>query len=408
MEVVYLIISLPPPGLFIRNLVFASISVISESGIPSTINYQGDKVVIEVPRGLEWELLNHIFIAAKNIAKIKREKGILSPRPNKNDANTFRRFSAETGVQVDDNDKFVDFAFKVLSWAEKECRDLPKKFLESYATLHAKPSKLLLGGDNYAAIQLFKVEKYEYGKDFLEAPSNVKMQIKHDKYWLALLMAGFALTYAGLAENEMVFTTLPEDVIPQVTSKYAHKDFELLYNRLCDIVYSGEKGIAGLVSRIGRLEPLVAFIQLLSYMFAREWSEQILLSELTRLPLNLYRVRIGNTFTLIERSMGDLAPFANFAYRLLSRGEGGSRLLQKLERLCRCALMTRAGLARGCEQSYSSYYTLTMKVYQAISGSYNPYNLTYELGRRLTPTQHGVGRIFSEDDLRVLLDVLTF
>jgi len=54
--------------------------------------------------------------------------------------------------------------------------------------------------------------------------------------------------------------------------------------------------------------------------------------------------------------------------------------------------------------SYSEYYTLTMKLYQAISGSYNAYSLAYELGRILTRA-NGL-RVFRESELKVLIDVL--
>ncbi|RLF11948.1 MAG: hypothetical protein DRJ69_01390 [Thermoprotei archaeon] len=368
------------------------------------MKYEGDRVVVEAPRGLEYMLLQAIFSSAKTVAKSKISQGVFSPRPNKNDANTFTKFSQETGSPISSNKSFLDFAFQVLDWAEKESLSSTNKFLSSYSSIQVKPSKLSLGGDKYAAVQLFKVEKYEYGRDYMESYGAVKMQIRHDIYWLALLMAGFALTYSGFADNEMVFTTLPEDFITLTYSSLACKDYMHLFSNISNIVYSGERGISGLVARIRRLDPLIAFVQLLSYMLAREWSSEVPLNEVSRFPINLYRVRIGNTFTLIERSLGDLAPFIQFAYQLLSREPEGTRLLEKIEELCRCTLTTRAGSTRRCEMSYSEYYTLTMKLYQAISGSYNAYSLAYELGRILTRA-NGL-RVFRESELKVLIDVL--
>ncbi|MEM4603443.1 MAG: hypothetical protein QW842_06555 [Candidatus Nezhaarchaeales archaeon] len=391
-----MIFRLPPRGLLIRDFVIAAVSILLEDRNVESIRNEGDKLVIEAPLGSESYLLHQIFQVSQRIAEVKlKEEGLSSPRIVGNDANVVKKFQEETKQRIAKEATLLSFASQVLEWASRECRTSTSTFLTSYGFIQEKPSTLILGGDGYAALQLFKVEKYEYGKDFLKDYKSVKMQIKHDVYWLALLMAGLSLTYSGRVENELIFITTPEDFA------FYEKEFKttthLFFSLPKKLLYGEKRGASFIASRIGSLDPLFAFLQLLSYALVREWYKDFDFKLLSQAPIQLCRVRPGQTYTLVERNIADLSPLVHFAHKLLMRG--GDLTLRKIETLLRRSYYSL---------DYSDYYSISMKLYQAISGSYNVYNLIYELGRLLAPrTGKKVSKVFNEEDMRMIIDALT-
>ncbi|MEM2622778.1 MAG: hypothetical protein QXI35_07950 [Candidatus Nezhaarchaeales archaeon] len=386
---------LPPRGLLIRDFVIAAVSILLEDRNVEFIRNEGDKLVIEAPLGSESYLLHQIFQISQRIAEVKlKEEGLSSPRIVGNDANVVKKFQEETKQSIVKEATLLSFASQVLEWASQECYTSISNFLTSYGFIQEKSSTLILGGDNYSALQLFKVEKYEYGKDFLKDYKSVKMQIKHDAYWLALLMAGLSLTYSGRVENELIFITAPEDFA------FYEKEFKttthLFFSLPKKLLYGEKRGASFIASRIGIFDPIFAFLQLLSYTLVREWYRDFDFELLSQAPIQLCRVRTGQTYTLIERNIADLSPLVRFAYKLLMRG--GDLTLRKIDNLLR----NRYSL------DYSNYYSISMKLYQAISGSYNAYSLIYELGRLLAPrTGKKVFKVFNEEDTKMIIDVLT-
>ncbi|MCR8487248.1 MAG: hypothetical protein NDP22_02405 [Crenarchaeota archaeon] len=382
---------LPPRGLLIRDFVVAAVSILLEDRNVESIRNEGDRLVVKAPLGSESYLLHQIFQVSQRIAEVKlKERGLSSPRIAGNDANVIRKFQKETNQSIAEEATLLSFASQVLEWASQECRTSTSSFLTSYGYIQEKPSTLILGGKNYAALQLFKVEKYEYGKDFLKDYKSVKMQIKHDIYWLALLMAGLSLTYSGKVKNELIFITTPEDFA------FYEKEFKatthLFFSLPKKLLYGEKRGASFIASGIKSLDPIFAFLQLLSYALVREWYKDFDFELLFQAPIQLCRVRPGRIYTLVERNIADLSPLIRFAHKLLMRG--GDTTLRKIENLLR----------NHYSLDYSNYYSISMKLYQAISGSYNAYNLVYELGRLLSPRT--VKRVFNEEDIRIIIDVL--
>lgn len=391
MAIAKVIFNLPPSGLLIRDFAIAAISTLLSSPIVKSIKNEGDKVVIEVPLGSESDILFEIFNVSYKCAEMKL-RYMSSPKFGKNDANAIVKFHEETRQAVNKDISLLEFACQILDWAQKESHNLADKFLGSYRFIKEKPSNLILGGDRYAALQLFKVEKYEHGRDFLKDYKSVELQIRHDIYWLALLMAGLSLTYSGFIGGELTFTTLPENLalLKEESEEPVHL-FLILPSR---IVYDKSRGVSLIVHKIGRYDPAFAFLQLLSYELVEEWYKEFNFELLSQAPIQLYRVRTdGRTYTLTERSICDLTPFTRFAYKLLMRG--GDLTLRKIKNLLR----NYYGL------DYTLYYSISMKLYQAISGTYNIYNLVYELGRLLSPTTNRI--IFYDKDVRMLLDAFS-
>ncbi|MEM1767168.1 MAG: hypothetical protein QXD86_04390, partial [Candidatus Bathyarchaeia archaeon] len=166
MELIKITFKLPPRGLLVRDFVIAAISSIIEDTTIKSIKNEGDRIVIEVPLGMESYVLNQMFQMAKKIAERKYEH-MPSPMLVGNDANVVKKFQKETKMSINKEISLLDFALRVLEWASEESCNITSKFLMSYNFIQEKTSTLVLGGDEYAALQLFKVEKYEYGKDFL-------------------------------------------------------------------------------------------------------------------------------------------------------------------------------------------------------------------------------------------------
>lgn len=397
MALTQMVFKLPPPGLLIRDFVIAAISTLTGPPLGMLINSirnQGDKVVVEVPLGNEGDVLQAIFQEACDCTKNKLNL-MKSPRLRGNDVNVITKFHDETGRLISKDASLLEFALKVLEWAKEECYTSTTKFMLSYGFIHERSSNLILGGDRYSALQLFKIEKYEHGRDFLSSYDDVKMQLKHDIYWLALLMAGLSLTFSGFINDELIFVTIPEDFALYKEEDALHLFFSLPRN----IIYDKDKGLSVITHRVGYsmggLDPIFAFLQLLSYALVREWREKFNFETLSQATIQIHRIRIGQAYTLTERNVGDLASFTRFAYKLLKQGHDST--LKKIEDLLR----------NYYELSYGDYHSIAMKLYQAISGSYDVYSLVYELGRLLTSTtKRETTRIFNENDIRVLIDAI--
>lgn len=390
MELTQITFKLPPRGLLIRDFVIATISSILEDPVVKSIKNEGDRIVIETPLGMESYILNQMFQTAQRIVESKLNL-ISSPRLVGNDVNVLKKFQKETKRSISDEETLLNFAFRVLEWASEECCKSVSKFLMSYNFIQEKPSTLILGENEYAALQLFKVEKYEYGRDFLKNYEAIKMQIKHDVYWLALLMAGLSLTYSGRIENELVFTAIPEDFA--FYEKQSKTTTHLFFNLPARILYNEARGISFIVSKVGFFDPIFAFLQLISYALVREWYGDFDLELLSQAPIQIYRVRLGQTYTLVEKNTADLVPFVRFAYKLLKNGEKSA--LVKIENLLR----------NYYRLDYSEYYSVSVKLYQTILGSYNAYDLIYELGRLLAPITNK--KIFNEEEIRAIANVFT-
>lgn len=381
-----LIFKLPPPGLIIRDLTINALSPLSSLQKVKSIRNEGDKVVLEIPQGYEGEALCEIFQVSLFVANTKI-KSMFSPRMGKNDANTIVKFGEEIRKPINKDISILEFAYHVINWANNESLNRTNEFIMSFNSLKIKPSSLILGGERFAALQLFKVEKYEYGKDYMKSHDEIKMQIRYDIHWLALLMAGFVLTYSGFLNNEMIFITYPEEVI--FHERFAETTHAFLPIR---IFYNSEKGISILAHRVGTFDQPLAFFQLLSFELVHEWHPNFRFDLLSQALIHMYRVRIGNTYTLVEKNIADLAPFTRFAYKLIT--SGNIETLRKIENL----LKNRYGL------EYSGYYSIATKLYQAISGAYDVYSLIYEIGR-LRAKDNRV--IFHEDDIKGIVHALS-
>lgn len=385
-----MIFRLPPPGLIIRDFTIAALSTVVDLPMVKSIENEGDKVIVDVPEGCESDVLNAMFQESARLAE-RKIKEVFSPKLGKNDANVLMKFQEEAKQPVNRNASILEFALQVLKWAQDECNDLKRrslisKFLMSLNSIQIKPSAMLLGGDKFAALQLFKVEKYEYGKDFMKGHDEIKLQIRHDVYWLTILMAGFALTYSGFSNNEMIFVTIPESAAFQGLKKPAH----FFYSLPMGIVNHRENGISLIAHRVGVFDPFVAFVQLLSYEIVERWYKDFGFDKLLQAPIYVYKVRIGNTYTMIEKNIADLAPFTHFAYELIKQGKENTTLKRVKELLKNVHKL-----------DYSTYYSLAMKFYQTISGSYDVYKLAYEIGRLSTASGKS---IFNEEDVRGIIN----
>lgn len=392
MAVTRIVFNLPPPGLLIRDFTIAALSTLITSPVLDSIRNEGDRVIIEIKPGSESHVLFTIFDESYKYAEAKLKiMRMPSPKLGKNDVNAIVKFHQETGQVVNKDLSLLEFALQVLDWARRECHNSTGDFLASYSTVIERPSSLILGGDRYAALQLFKVEKYEHGRDFLKDYRSVKMQIKHDIYWLALLMAGLSLMYSGFVAGEFVFTAVPENL---ALLKEIPKDPARLFLSLpLRIVYDVNRGISIIVHKAGKREPIFAFLQLISYELVREWYRDFDFELLSQAPIQIYRVRTdGKTCTLIEKNTCDLAPFIRFAYKLIKHSKEAT--LRKIENLLR----------NYYELDDAFHHSISMKLYQAVSGAYDPYSFTYELGRLLIPETGKA--IFYEGDIEALLNVL--
>ena len=388
----------PPESVFLRDLVSANIAYLASSAstLLKEFKVYGEKIVVEDPVD---DLVGLFQIAKRNIDYMVREK-IASPFLHVNDKGTWdRRVKPVLGVGAPQT--YVELSRELIGWALHTLDREPEAFLDDLSVIRVKRNEVRLGSGDVANLQLFKVERYEYGRGFNEF-QRTKMSVKMSVYWLAFISAAFALTYYGLSGNEAIFSLVPWEVAYKLP-RYILKDVEFGRKIGVDALFEPGKGYYRRTA-IYRLppEPPTAFLLYLALEIAGDKRSLTL----ARRGLNTFsfaRIQFtGRTFTLLGVTNFNVSGLLGFVSKL----DEYSRAF--LQSLARCAILLSRGLSCGYRiGSFPQVMRAVNYIYFAAIGSKNPAEATYVLTRELNlpptfrvgeeriPTYKIVGNILS-------------
>jgi len=375
-------IAQPPPTLFIRDLAAASSFALSlearELGL--SVEWSNDVLVIEGDGELLAESLRMTFDSSiKSLEDLSNYTRV--PSLHQNDTGAWRKRLSMLGPPPPD---YIGFAGRVLKWAlnalSKGKLDI---FVKELGEVKVEGRDVILGSGVMTNLQPFKVEKYEYGKDFSDF--KVKYDTKLGIPWLAYIMAGFSFTYSSFTAGEMLFSLVHDRLLGA-----ALRDPAFLRDIVISLKYKPSRlheaflGPKGLLSYPRRLklspDPLHAYLLLLACTLVKDFLAKPLKESL---PFMLARVAFtGRTYTLMERSSVDIKPLVDFAIKLREEEDA----LDFVTTLSSCAIRLSHRPDRFCSSymgDLSKILRATMSLYTAIIGSGDKYATIYAIARNL-------------------------
>jgi hypothetical protein len=274
----------------------------------------------------------------------------------------------------------------MIQWAKDDIVKNGERWIDQLSIIKVKGDNIKLGDGKYTNLQPFKIEKYEYGKGF--GTFTVKFDYKMSREWMALVLAGFSLSYGYYAGGEIILSPLPESVFIKALEDYNFKEHVKVLTgegRVSKAFY-GEKGIYNVISKVRvRPSPVVAYILLLGLQTYLDYHEKGILE----IPsYNVIRILYtGKSFTMLEKIGINVEPVMKFAYKLANCTNDPERVLNILINFLFCTIRLSSGKQDYCSRMYGDYmtcYRITQLLYQSIVGSRRPEELVY-LMARITP-----------------------
>lgn len=317
------------------------------------------------------------------IVEAKLKRGIPCPKMHFNDRNVLAKVFNKLGLPRPPKDaRYIDVFRDIIEYFSRELEDGEKcrQFISEISTSTFTRDKVLLLGSKsskevFAPLQPFKIEKYEYGKDFLDLAKS-KMDVKTTPSWISLIASGWVLSFNGFANGVLLFSMPPSHVV---------------YSSICSMEYT-----QSIMDSLGVKDPMEAFdlngyyatpLRIGSstnpteayYLLLALTSPQ--LKNPALVPLRLMRVGFdGRRFTMLEDVVVDLSrlkEFIEFTTKL------SNKLRKALEELSRCAIRSYSGVETAyCKEMFGDNAVRMVKIlYNAVMGSYDPLYTVYLLSR---------------------------
>ncbi|RLG79678.1 MAG: hypothetical protein DRO13_05505 [Thermoprotei archaeon] len=318
-----------------------------------------------------------------DIANAKISAGIQCPKMHINDRNVLGKVLSKLGLAKPSRDaRYIDIFKDIVKYYKdnlgdnKVCKDFTSELALS---MYTKDRVIVLGSKTskqaFAPLQPFKIEKYEYGKDFLDL-SKSKMDVRATASWLSLMVSGWLLSYNGFLGGELVFSMPPSYIVDSsiCSGEYVNTLLSALGVDDPWEAFSVDKGYYSTPMRVkASASPAEAFYMLLALSTPA-------LKNPSLTPLRLVRISFdGKRFTMVEDVVVDLSRLKEFVESTSVTEE----LRRAIEHLSRCAIQSYTGfITTSCKNMFGDNAIRMIKtLYNAIMGSYEPFYAVYMLSR---------------------------
>lgn len=280
--------------------------------------------------------------------------------------NDYKLFSKLLGRNVGKGSRFSDVASEILSNVKLSFDNIEEW---SKVSFRVKGNELLviLGSSGDMPLpQPLLTERFESSHMFMRGIGGKRIKIRGSREWIILLLAGYALSYAGIIDDIIHFIHASEDIV-RLGDKEAYA-----------ILIDAENG---LIPRLSRLNipavPKTAYMLYLASQIMLECSieekKNILkhLLETTTPQLEIERIRFDvNTYTMVERFPVDL-------HQLISKlSLLKERTVKWINSIAKTCLLRRKD-----PSVYTLYSTLVSLLYNALSGAGDIMDATYYASR---------------------------
>lgn len=380
---------LPPYSSFIKELILTSLTPLIDY-----VKYENDEILlkenkIEIKPGnrkTAYYLLQ-LFDYSLEILR-EKQKAVYSPNAHVNDQAVFSKM---LGRKLD-KPSYLNLAEVLLEWARNEAINNPDVWTIELETVDIRANKIKLGTTTFAPLQIFKVEKYEYGKGF--GDFEIKFDFEISKYWYSLIVAGFVIGYNGYVDEEFLITTITEDLFQKllIDPVYADSIRGLLKANLKDTLFSMYNTISNL--RIPATNSPSFQIAIAFHVYKRFLSKHLerlneIISALSQidLPFRVYRLRYdGKSITQVELIDFNLSPLLLFTLKFAKRlrDEGIENDIDHVLDLMKATLFQMREPSNYYKNLYgdiSVCLRLSNALYNAIFGSVRPEEVVYSFAR---------------------------
>jgi len=365
-----------PPGLLARDLTITALaSAVNLIHMNQEVNILGDSISIEGDTKNLQQVLRETFDVAQK--SIKRKEALPHIKSHKNDRQVMSKVMKVIRLNCE-VDTYLGYAQRMCEWALKDIKYNITDWQKSLFAQSVTRSKIELGKETFSALQPFKIEKYEYGKGFIDL--KVQLDLKVDKRWMALLLAGFAIAYSGYSSSEILLSPIPEQILAKASRDLGY------VNYLCSLTASQR-----ILEAFHRLQQIPENLKLppdpphaYNLLLAIELSKIAQKSGMTVTeapPYMFYRILFtGKSFSLIERIMMDVSPILSFTSKLRTKA------LEEVEKLLQCTVRQSRIKDNYCFNRYGDIGVcnkVTRLLYEASIGSRKAEDVMYQLARSL-------------------------
>ncbi|MHA1594229.1 MAG: hypothetical protein ACTSXX_05735 [Candidatus Baldrarchaeia archaeon] len=289
-------------------------------------------------------------------------------------------------------DKTAQFAITIADILQSppplSYHDLNDLSLVEIKSKRTKLSIRLGNGQKLLAVpQIMLFERFESRYEFPRGRGGGPIEVRASIPWILVLLAGFAVGYAGAYEDEALIYYITEDILRRVCEDKYFRDFLL-----------SQGGLIPLLTRLNvPPRPKIAYViyttcHVLNKM--RQQSDFLRFLLETPLILEIDRIRGWKAFTLLERFSIDMHPLL----RRLS--ELPDKVVTWLENKAKRTLF--ALVYGGTAAEYSHYINFITLAYEVLTGAEDPTALAY-YAMRVLAEKEAEKRKDEEEKLRYLM-----
>ena len=361
-------LTLPPEGTTARNL---ALNFICRLSIDPSISVEISENTVTLSSISLDELLSTVNGTIKAIGKELENKILLKKlRDLPVHKNDYKLLSEILGSKVGKGSRFSDVTQRILLNTNLTLEDISEW---SKVTTQLKGGKIqiLLGSSlrkNYPLPQPLLTERFEASHMFMHGLGGRSIKIRATEPWLIMLLAGFALSYGGIADGIIHYIYAPEEVVRGSTEN----------KEVLATIMDESNGFIPFITCLNvPSTPRVAYILYLASQLVLEYSGRELLDMLETmienrvLTFEAHRVRFdGNTFTMVEKFSGDLYQIVSKIINL------NKETLQWLRNVSKRCLFVKYD-----PSLYTIYANLCNLLYNALVGSGSIIDALYYAGR---------------------------
>ncbi len=323
-----------------------------------------------------------------------------APKMHQNDRQVLFKASSILGVSVRGDESYTQ-VFKLVAESTRrrlEDPDVCASIVRELAIMRTTGKTVELGSQTLAPLQVFKLEKYEYGKDYLRL-ADLKADLRMSPAWLALCAAGWLASYMG-NPGTLVYSLPPDEYILKAFTDPSTLEMIMRPGGLStywDYFAAPSK------ARYTNNPPEAYMLYIALTLPLGDLSLETSLP-----PFRLLRVSFdGRRFTALEDTIMDLSQAIAFAKRI----PPGSPLHDAIIRLLNCVLRSyQERPDERCKSDFGDFdvmLRMTKIIYMAAIQSLRPETAVYRLARLSPyPVEGRVPPFRRPRVLRSLLEVL--
>ncbi|MGC9115908.1 MAG: hypothetical protein ACP5HH_07945 [Fervidicoccaceae archaeon] len=354
------------------SLYFASFMA---SYAPSGVNIAGDSLVFSGSPDL---VLNGAFSSIIDMYKSKllatNSERLPCPRikVNINDYKwVAQRLSSKLGFSISDDDTICSFFKKVVDSMPVYISRIGNIALETeLKSINLSGDTLYLGGDmaDFAQLQVLKLEKYEYGRNYLSL--KFKGDMKISPLWYGILGGGWLASFSGYFGDTLLSLLIDENLI---LSEIQNIGSASVITSVIEDFSEAPIKVKEPPSH-GEAYTLLLFLNM---------SPQIL-GRAGVISLSYQRITVGNNAYIVTEEIPiSLSSLYQMLQPLITGVEYGT-LKKSIEDLLKCTLRSAAGRSSAiCQEKWGDLSTMSAMVrslWNILSGI-DPYGNVYRLSR---------------------------